>query len=72
MTQAGIKHISIRIDKGLDRWLRIEAAKRDTSKSELIRCILLRTACVPEEIDVDRYSWKDRVETKLAQGNDEQ
>jgi hypothetical protein len=42
--QQQLKHISVRLPKWLDRWLRIEAAKRDMSRSHWIRFLLAKEA----------------------------
>ena len=35
------RHITVRLPQSLARWLRVEAAKQDTSRSHLIRHLLL-------------------------------
>lgn len=45
------KHISLRVPRELDRWLRIEAAKQDVSKSALIRGFLSHSALLAAEPD---------------------
>ena len=38
------RHITVRLPQSLARWLRVEAAKQDTSRSQLIRHLLQRAA----------------------------
>jgi hypothetical protein len=44
MERSPFKHITVRLPRHLDRWLRIRAAELDVSKSALIRSILLTAA----------------------------
>ena len=69
MNQLSVKHISIRIERRLDRWLRIEAAKLDVSKSEFVRSILSETANLPEDVDVHDYSWRRTADNSIRQGD---
>ena len=48
MQKTSFKHVTVRIPRALDRWLRIQAAERDLSKSDLIRTILSRAADLPQ------------------------
>jgi hypothetical protein len=73
VTQLRFKHVSVRVPPDLDRWLRIEAAKADVSKSHLIRAILSHSASQAAEVEVAHHTLGKREDGPIGQerGNEQ-